>query len=380
MEVKTTCYEIAGIGITIEGNGEYAEAFRDYFKSEEKSILDENPLLRICIENSPDEIMIPAKYYSLSATIAFNDSDYYVKKKDFVYSVSNLFDKEKQVVLKLCYTRKNSMKNRALTFMRPNNVGVCKKQNKFVDSIMNYEVFLYIFAVLLMRRGKIFVHCGIVEHLNKAIVLAGTGGCGKTSTLFSFLQNKDFKYIAEDFGILGDDGNVYYMQKKMAVYQSDAKYKNPDVMKALKKLPFRHRMHWGLFRLMKMNPRYRFIPQQLFGEDRVAKKGKTDIIVYMSRIPQNASVSKQDIKIEELCTKIRNASFRELRELIEILYNIRAVGDENTRKAYPAVSELEKEYDEVLKQVLSNKVTGVLEVPLKVNPDDIAEILYQMYE
>ena len=64
----------------------------------------------------------------------------------------------------------------------------------------------------------------------------------------------------------------------------------------------------------------------------------------------------------------------------EILYNIRAVGDENTRMAYPAVSELEKEYDEVLKQALSNKVTGVLEVPLKVNPDDIAEILHQMYE
>lgn len=379
MEVKVTYYDIAGIGITIEGNGEYAEAFREYFKSEEKSILERETLLRIRIENNPDQVMIPAKYYSLSATIAFNDSDYYVKKKDFVYSVSNLFDQKKPVILKLCYTRKNSLKNKALTFMRPNNVGVCKKQNKFVDSIMNYEVFLYIFAVLLMRRGKIFVHCGIVEHINQAFVLAGTSGCGKTSTLLSFLQKRDFKYIADDFGILGNDGNVYYMQKKTAVYQSDAKYKNPDVMKALKKLPFRHRIHWGIFRLMKMNPRYRFIPQQLFGEERVAKKGKAAVIVYMSRIPQNASISRQDIKMEELCIKLRNASFRELRELSEILYNIRAVGDENTRNAYPAVSQLEKVYDEVLMKALSDKAIGVLEVPLKVNPDDIAETLLEIY-
>lgn len=381
MAIRTTYYSVAGIGIAIEGDGKYADAFREYFKSEEKVALEEISL-RLRIENDPDKVLIPARYYSLSGKIAFNNSYYYVKKKNFVYSVQNLFNREKPVVLKLCYTGKNYLKNLIAAIIGSNNVGVYCNKDRFVDSIMNYEVFLYIFAVLLMRADikKIFVHCGIAKYMGKAIVLAGTSGCGKTSTLLSLLQRKGYKYIADDFGILGSDGNAYYMQKKMAVYQSDAKYKNPDVIKALKKLPIREFVNWRFFSFMARNPRYRFIPQQLFGENRIAKKGKIDTIIYMSRISQNASASRQIIKKEELCTKIRHASFRELKELSEILNNIRAVGDENIRNAYPAIEELEREYEQVILEILSNTKIGMLEVPLRVNPDDIADMLLQTAE
>lgn len=58
MAIRTTYYSVAGIGIAIEGDGKYADAFREYFKSEEKVALEEISL-RLRIENDPDKVLIP---------------------------------------------------------------------------------------------------------------------------------------------------------------------------------------------------------------------------------------------------------------------------------------------------------------------------------
>lgn len=366
-------YQIAGINMSIQGEGIYAESLCSYFQTEEIQVPSEPVLLQIIVENDPAKVAIPAKYYSLSGKIAVNDTAYCVQEQGYVYSVSNLFSTTESVELRICCTRRKSLRSQIRALKSPHSVGLGRAQDRFVDSVMNYACFLYIFAVLLMRQDKIFVHCGIFKNAGSAFVMCGTGGCGKTSALLAALQKNGFKYLAEDFGILGKDGKAYYMPKRMAIYQSDAKYKNPDVVKGLKALPLIYRMHWKLFELCKRNPRYRFAPMELFGEERVAKEGILHKVLYVSRVRQDMALTCEDITIDELCTKIRHASFRELKQLSEILNNIRAVGDEAIRNSYPELTQLEMRYEQLLKAILADRNIGWLKVPLKANPREIVD-------
>ena len=359
--------------MSIQGKGIYAESLRNYFQTEEILTPSESVLLQVVVENDPAKVAVPAKYYSLSGKIAFNSAAYCVQEEGYVYSISNLFSITEPVVLRICCTKKRGLKNQIRALRSPHSVGLGRVQDRFVDSVMNYSCFLYIFAILLMRQDKVFVHCGIFENAGNAYVMCGTGGCGKTSTLLDALQRDGIKYLAEDFGILGKDGKAYYMPKKMAIYQSDAKYKNPDVIKGLKKLPLTYRAHWKFFELCKRNPRYRFAPEELLGKERVAKEGKLHKILYMSRVRQDMALTREDIDIDELCTKIRHASFRELKQLSEILNNIRAVGDARIRDSYPELTQLELRYEQLLKAILASRNIGWLQVPLKAKPRKIVD-------
>lgn len=375
---KIRYYRISGVNISIQGEGKYAEAFQKYFMTEEVSEVQKPISLAVIVVDNPKEVEVSASFFSLSGKISFNHSEYCVKKNNFIYSVSNLFSDTDTAVLKLCYTARKTLKNKVGTFLLPNHIGINNSGDEFVDSIMNYEVFWYIFAVILMRQDKIFVHSSMIERNGNALVLAGTGGCGKTSTLLKLMEQKGYKYLGEDFGVLGCDGIAYYTPKKMAIYQSDAKYGNPDVMKALNELPVRERLQWKFLIALGKNPRYRFTPQQLFGDSRIERQGEIRTIVYMSRV-SGKNVFRASADQSELCTKIRHATFRELKELAEILNNIRAVGDKSVRKFYPELSQIECQYEHLLKKILSNKTTGMLNVPLKVSPDEIAENIVDEY-
>lgn len=363
-------YDLAGITMSIQGDNDCAEALKHYFSTSKVDTVYEQPLLEVVVESNYKNIEIDEKFYSLSGKIAFNEYEYAVKKKNFVYAISNLYNPSEPVKLVIGCKRKRSFLNWCLAYIRPQNIGVCGRAEKFVDSIMTYEVFWYILAVLYMRQDKVFVHSGIASIGNEAYAMCGTGGCGKTSTLFSFLQRKNSKYIADDLGIIGTDCKTYYTPKKMAIYQSDAKYKNKDILQAISKLPFTLKFHWKLFQALGMTPRYRFNPYQVFDESRILREAELKEIIFLSR-SNNAGVVKSEIDQNELATKIRHASFRELKELNEILNNIRAVGDESIRSHYPSIHDLEKEYENILMKIIKEVKSCQMAVPLKINPEEI---------
>ena len=365
-------YNVAGIHMSIQGVGEYADALRDYFRTEEIQDLGGSVSLSIIVSNNPEEVLIPAQFYSLSGKISFNESEYCVKKKNCIYSVSNLFSSTGSTVLRLCYTRKKSLLHTVRVNLLNSSVDVSSSKDEFIFSVMNYQVFLYIFALVLMKQRKLFIHCAMVERYDKALILVGTSGCGKTSTLFKFVEDEKCRYMAEDFGVCGCDGYAHYMPKKMTIYESDAKYENILILQSLKQLTFWQRMRWKFFILLGLNPSFHPAPEQVFNKDKIAKESKIETVIFLSRVGGGGTeISKLEINQAELCTKIRYAAFRELGELNEILNNIRAVGDENTRKAYPELHKIEEEYEHMLFEMLFDKRIGVMEVPLKAIPEDI---------
>ena len=256
--------------------------------------------------------------------------------------------------------------------MNPMSVGVYKSEDKFVNSIMNYEIFWYIFAMVLMKHNRIFVHSGMATYKGKAVVLTGTGGCGKTSTLLQFLDFPEGRYIAEDFGILDEKGIAYFNPKKAAIYQSDAKYKNKNILHALNGMRFIEKFFWNAFKAAGANPRCRFSPYEIFPESKICKSAEVSTVVYMARSNGNA-VKRYKVDINQMVEKIALASFRELCEFYDILYNIRAVGDEKIRENYPAWERLEDDYKKILGQILNQRNICMLEVPLKVKPEEVAK-------
>ena len=69
--------------------------------------------------------------------------------------------------------------------------------------VLSYSLFWYIFNISLLKKNKSFIHAGIYSNSSdEATIITGTGGCGKTSTLFKLLEDNKSKYISEDFGII----------------------------------------------------------------------------------------------------------------------------------------------------------------------------------
>ncbi len=372
--MKKTYYMVADIMIAIEGDNKNADALRQYFRNEEVCGQGRTEKFLIKVDEELKETDFVPEYYSLSGTIAFNEKEYRVRKKNYVYRVKNLFSEEK-TVLSINWLGKRAPVGWLLNHMKPKSIGVYREADIFENSVMNYEVFWYIFAMELMKHDKVFVHSGIVSCGEEAIVIAGTGGCGKTSTLLQLLDMPGFKYIAEDFGIIGGNGKTYFMPKKAAIYESDAKWENRYVVHALEKMKTTWKFYWNIFKLIGTNPRHRFNPYELLGDVKINKEANVRKVVYMAR-KESDRVNQYEIKPVEAIEKIMDASFRELPALYEILCNIRAVGDEKIREEYPSLDQIRNRYRVILSKAFQDGLqTGLLEVPFRADPAQIARIL-----
>jgi len=371
MKQKKTFYEIAEVVIAIEGSNECAEELRKYFEQEKigSSNCTENFLIQVNMEDNIEERV---EYWSLSKSIAFNEFEYRVNKKHFVYSVSNLFNKNEKTILRINWKRKDSILNYLIGHLRPKGIGAYKNSEMFVDSVMNYEVFLYVFPFVLMKYNKVFIHSGVITQGNEAVIMAGTSGCGKTSALMEFLNRSGCKYVADDFGILDSSGQAWFIPKKTAIYQSDAKYGNMHIVKALKNISLKEKFFWQVFKLLGLNPRCRFSPYELFNEVGISKKAKLKKLVYLTR-KNTKDFNKTSITHEEITERIMISSFRELKELNNILGNIRSDGDDDIRVNYPAMEILQEQYKTILYEALKEVEVGLLELPINAVPSDIVD-------
>ena len=78
---------------------------------------------------------------------------------------------------------------------------------------------------------------------------------------------------------------------------------------------------------------------------------------------------------DHIAERAKTASFRELKELYEILSNIRAVGGVEYYNDYPSVFELENQYTEIMYNAFKDVECYELLVPLRVNPKDTVKFI-----
>jgi len=176
----------------------------------------------------------------------------------------------------------------------------------------------------------------VISKDNKAVILAGSGGCGKTSTITEMLQTEGWKYISEDFAIISEKGVVYSFPRKMAIYASDLRFGNKILRNAIKKnlTPF-ERTRWNLLNKMGKDPLYHLRPGQVLGADKLANSAKIDKVFFLTRTTKANKTERQEISYDQLINRICNFSFREIKEFFEILFNVWADGDDDCTKYYP---------------------------------------------
>jgi len=376
-----TYYRVGDLCFSVEGSGKYYDAFADYFSDALRSeVKDSDCMLKIHLLGQKEKMKINERFYAVSTSIAFNKDTYRINNSpNYTYAVKSLFqfDRPTEVWVK----PKKGSKSERFFSVPPFRLLFSHhdKYNVFVKRIANYSCLWYIFAITLMKLDSVFIHSGMVGKDDGGIILTGTGGCGKTSTMAELISGHGWKYVAEDFGILAGDGRLRLMQKKASVHGSDIKWGDPYLNRAVKGLGPVKKFEWKMKKLLGRNPSNLFKPSEIFGED-IRDGAPLTTVAFLSRVRGINEPEMKRISVSEIAERMRFASFRELKELYEILTNIRAVSGDTYADAYPKVSELEDRYISILKRALEGANLLHLNLPLGVDPKDTARLILDVQE
>jgi len=178
-----------------------------------------------------------------------------------------------------------------------------KTKIKFTKALKRFaRVEIPIKAILslkLIQKGHALLHGGCLNHKGQSILLIAPRDIGKTSTILSLLDGKDFKFMSDDLTIVSKNGKAYSYPERVNIYPytltgnliSPYGYKNP-IKRKLSKSHFLILLFWRFFN--KEFSEGREIPQKFIGDKGRIKKvfflagGKEDI----ERINREEAVKK----------------------------------------------------------------------------------------
>ena len=278
--------------------------------------LDEDINYDICLDIKNIKIKdYKAEIFSAKGIMNFNKNEYFVDYLSGVnYVVRNLFLNDKVDII--INANKSSLRKKIK--------GLYSNKSKISKNmILSYSLFWYVLHIRLLKQYKSFLHAGVVDNNGFATVITGTGGCGKTSTLFKILENQDTKYIAEDFGIVDKNGYTYYNPKPVSVYASDMEFGQSILKNYFLKFSKKEQLIWSIKRnIFTLNPMVKAKPNLLM-KDRISKKSLVKNVIYFIR-NNDEELSIHNIELNEIVERILDASMRELKTINELVQLIRA--------------------------------------------------------
>lgn len=356
--MRTKIIEIAGIIIKINISNEISNLVANDLDAVEKSEFNKFDI-EININQSKD-----FDYKVISGNnLKFTHAAYINKfLPNLDYVIENLF-LNKPTILNIDLKSSKSIKNKLKTILYGKNI--IEK-----NIILSYSLFWYIFQIKLMQFNKTFLHAGIFsDNEENAIAITGTGGGGKTSTLFNILEDSKYNYLSEDFGIIDTDGYTYYNPKPISIYETDMRF-NPKVLgKAYSLLTQKEKLLWSFqVKYLKRDPIVKMNPKTLLN-DRIAQKAKLKKVVYVIR-ENRKEFEYQSISKEELSQRSLNVALREFKTIYEILTLLNA----NKPKEYdniPTFDTFKNDLMQLYLKTFSKTQNFILKIPYKRTPEDV---------
>lgn len=354
--------DIAGVIIKIKNNNPVAnEIINDLGDGQ----IYDNKYYDISLEIFDSELKnYQATVFSAKGSMNFNSNEYFV---DYLvganYIIKNLFNDDATTIKVNC--GKSSLRARIKQF-------IVSKTLVKKNIILSYSLFWYAFHMALLQKEKSFLHSGIVDVDGCATIIAGTGGCGKTSTLFKILENDNAKYVAEDFGIIDKEGFTYYNPKPVSVYASDMEFGQCLLKDYIKKFTTKEKTIWSLKRrLLNINPIVKVIPSKLM-DNRITRKSKIKNVLYLIR-NNDKVITMQDIDVCELVERSLNSSMRELKTLNELLLLIKS--NAPTEYCVPSFGDIRLKSKNIYLKAFENTNNKVIYIPHKTRPVELVEYL-----
>ena len=376
MKKRQLYSKIGPINISISGCDTLTELIADELEASNKKLQDIN--LSIIIKGTDDNFDFIPSIYSGKKLMNFNKKSFFVGyHPNFDYMIENLYG---DGITRLIIKPKKSIKNLKtkikllikfflLKFNLENNLMSLK------NSFMTYQLFWYIFNIVLIKKGASFLHSGIISDGKKTIAITGTGGSGKTSCLFKMLENKKYRYLSEDFGIIDENSTAYYNPKFVSIYKSDTRQ---DILKnyIMFKMNKKQKIIWDYrCKIKRQNPRIKVSPKKVIGKDRLGACNKLTNIFYLIRGDFN-SIIVENMSQEELVERSINVTYREMKTFCEINRLIQA--NKPQEYDYLSTEEVINKNKKIYKKAFNNvKLTKIL-VPFNSTPNDVVRIIEEI--
>jgi hypothetical protein len=353
--------EIAGIKIKIKKSNAVSDAIIEDLNAVAKAEDNYDIYIEIIEEKLKG---YKAKIFSAKGSMNFNESTYFVDYLPNVnYYIENLFN-NKSVQLYI-NSNKSNLKTKLKSYYS-------SKRIMAKNTILSYSLFWYVFHIVLLRNKKSFLHAGVVDINGMATIITGTGGCGKTSTLFKILEEKDNKYLAEDFGIIDSTAFTYYNPKPVSIYASDMEFGQSLLTNYFTQFSIKEKFLWSLKRnFLKINPMIKARPDILM-DNKISKKIKIKNVIYFVRT-NDTKITIKNININDLTERVLDASMRELKTFNELVLLIKA----NAPVQYniPSFEDIRMQTKSIYEKAFEQTNNKIIYIPHKTKPNDLVDYL-----
>jgi hypothetical protein len=237
-----------------------------------------------------------------------------------------------------------------------------------------YAVFQPVVQMALLGKGASFIHASSLKDRDgQAVLFAGWGGCGKTSTSSSLLlaDSKRWAFVGDDLSILDKTGTVSYNHVGMHVYPYNLNG-NPELStRILSRMRAVDRLHWAI-RKSTHGPEgvvRRHSPRTIYGS--VADSARVKTCIYLDRYFGD-KVEIEQAGPDEIAKRACSVLLYEIRFFLEPLLQIG--GSDSSLLSFPDVETLASGVKQVISGGLSNSRNFRVMVPASgMHPVEVAE-------
>tara|TARA_R110002049_G_scaffold69711_3_gene180524 strand:+ start:5597 stop:6712 length:1116 start_codon:yes stop_codon:yes gene_type:complete len=317
-------YKFGPLDISINGPVELVLEFAKDFEPKLDDSISCSTDIALTFEST--DVGISETHYSGKRTLYFNNDEICFNTSQFYTAyVKGLFSEDTTTIRII--QKKQSIDKRALNLLkRAISLEYSTKKGQLRNHISNYSFLWAILSIKLMKKGFVFLHAGVFSNKEKTIVVTGTGGCGKTSTVINACRNQGFDFLSEDFGIVSRNGTSFYCPKTISLYKSDFKYYSDLERKVLSRLNLFSQLKWKILtKLLRRNPIIKVQPNNIF--EKIALEGKEISNVYFFQRRKNEEQEVSCIELDLLIERVSWASYRELAPFMALLSGIFANKD-----------------------------------------------------
>lgn len=369
MKERTTSHVLGPVTLAVSGTHPLADQIRKEAGFRTRN--DRAPDLHIHVQKFAEVRF--KETYNCGDNFVFNNTDIRVEENGYTYWTENLFSGETTHLYVRFHLQRNGVKKALDVARRSLSPTFDSHQERVKTRFMSYTTLWPIAHLELLSHDASFIHASVVDHGGKGTLIAGTGGSGKTSTGFQFLENDDYRYLSEDFGIVTSSGKSMYSPRFATIYHSDYIHGQSDLVEYVDEhLGGLDKLHWRLLVRRGGDPRRKVPPDQILDPYRIAERTDLSRAVFIRRT-NTSDVVGEEIETREFVNRSIWASFRELKRLYNLLCQAEAVGAGET--AFPSITDVMDETRRLYMGCFDDVDTYRLDIPFDAPPTDVVAVI-----
>lgn len=244
------------------------------------------------------------------------------------------------------------------TFLAP----IEQKAYAFINGVLES-------GVLFFSKDTALLHSACMEKGGRALLLAGAGGVGKTSTCLRLSLDREWRYLSDDITPLPQDGCVRFYPRKMMFYAYNAQGNRALESALLRSRSLSDRAHWHLRKRIygPNGARRRVSLVELLGEASIGEASKVQVALFVSRqdVPEFQSTVWT---AEELASGCRHIIATEYFHYLNLLHWWEATGHAPV-SVLEVLDRQQRIYESAFEKA---HLCALLRIPTGCEPKDVA--------